>query len=370
VSRTALVWCSAVLSLSIVLASSATARAQQPGAAESNEAPQFKTPADLDEALRLALEAVRQAEKRGSDFQEKLKEASFYTQAAYQFDPRNRNAKAKFISARMNILVGRSRDAFSQINEYVRSPEGEADPELWEAFRILGDLYFEGGYYVQAETKYTKAKDLNPTDAKIHIGRCRCALKRGGKPREAIGFAQAAIQNDPALPEAHDVYAEALFRNQLLDQARQAIRDAIDRTRTRLRDNPGDTALLAGLVARYQFHQQILKTVIHRDPTAAQAYRDLAQVALEQADIQRMQVMHEVLAILEQGIAATEPNTPSALVHDYAGMLAGVGQLDQAVAALEKQLAVDPADATTQEMLARLKAAGTGDQPAPATPGS
>ena len=358
--RTAIARGSAVLSLSMVLASSATARAQQPGAAEGTEALQFKTPADLDEALRLALEAVRQAEKRGSDFEEKLKEANFYTQAAIQNDPGN--AKARFISARLNILVGRSRDAFSQINEYVRSPEGEADPELWEAFRILGDLYFEGGYYVLAEAKYKKAERLNPTDAGIHIGLCRCALKRG-RPGEAIGFAQAAIQDDPALPEARDAYAEALFRNQDLDQARQAIRDAIDRTRTRLRDNPSDTALLAGLVARYQFHQQVLKAVIQRDPTAAQAYRDLAQVALEHADTRRMQVMHQVLAILEQGIAATEPNTPSALVHDYAGVLAGLGRLDQAVAALEKQLVVDPANTTTQEMLARLKAARTGNQP-------
>ena len=228
----------------------------------------YPAPADLKDALDRATEAIREAERGGPDMQAKLQEAEHYVVAALGLDAAN--LRADFINGRMNMLIGRSRDAFGQVSSYASSPEGAKD---WEAFKILGDLLLQGTYYVQAEAKYKQALELNPNEASIYIGLAECARNRGRR-LDAITYAQQAQQLDPSSAEAYDAYAEALQAQGMLEEAREAVRASIGLTQTALRDRPTDTALLSKLYTRYGSLQNILQTRVQEgkragaDPTA------------------------------------------------------------------------------------------------------
>ncbi|MHC4066538.1 MAG: tetratricopeptide repeat protein [Planctomycetota bacterium] len=347
-SRTAIGWCCVLLPLSLL---PAAVVAQEPDSAEPDAAPRFKTPASLVEALDLALAAVREAEKQGAGAREKLEEAKHYTQMVYGKDPTN--AKAHFVSARINILIGRSRDAFSQINTYVQTADGRND---WEAFKILGNLHFEGGYYVQAEAKYKRASSLNPDEAPIYVGLCKCAIKRGQR-RDAEKWGKQATEKDGGSPEAHEVYAQALLRNSKFDEAKQAIEAAVRVTKDRLRTNPGDTALLTKLNARYQLLEGILQAIIKRDPDLAEPYWQYARSVLAQVEVQRMFSINKALKKLDEGITATAPNTPAGMIFEYADLLASVGRYEEAVTVLQEFLEADPTNTTAQDKLNDIQAA-------------
>ena len=373
-SRAALAWCIAV-SLSVPPPSTLGVQAEAPAGDEDS---QFEEPANLADALERSLAAVREAEEGGPQAQEKLKEARFYSQTARRLDPAN--AKAEYIFGRMNILIGRSRDAFSQINKYVQTPEGAND---WEAFRVLGQLYFASGYYEQAQAKFARAAELNSQDEKTLLGLSKTATKLGRR-LQAVDAARIAVKQNPSSADAQVVLAEALAGVELLDQAKMAVEAAIDHTLVLLRDDPGNDTLLAKLNLRHQLYQQILSALIRRDPAVAQPYLDMAQSVLAQAEVQRALTMNQVLRLLEQGITDTAPNTPAGLKYEYAGLATAVGRHDQAVTVLEELLEIDPTDDTARKMLDRIKAQqadssaaptgapaeATGDQAPPALPPS
>ena len=101
----------------------------------------------------------------------------------------------------MNRMMGRGRDAFTQIEQYIKNTvEGKTD---WEAFKILGDLHYENTYYIQARQKYQRAGVLNPNEPSIYIGLARARMKLAQR-QGAIEAAKMAVTLDAMSAEAHE----------------------------------------------------------------------------------------------------------------------------------------------------------------------
>ncbi len=320
---------------------------------ESAEDHEFEPASNLADALERALRAVRVAEQpsvKPGDKAQAMREADFYVQEAEGFEPNN--YKAEFIAGRLNRLIGRSRDAFRQVQDYVsKSPEGSVD---WEGFKILGDMFLAGTYYVQAATKFSRAAQLAPKEASIFISWSRCCLAQG-KRSEAITLAEQAVQLDSLSAEPHGVLANALLADQKLIEAKSSIRTAIERTHLELREDPASQVLLGDLRRRYQSLQEILDKLLKNDPTDGSVYLELADAALAYSDVYRRLVLHELQRRLKDGIQATQPKTPPELIERFAEFSAAIMKHEQAVKVLQTYLEANPLDETARRTLRRLE---------------
>jgi len=331
-------------------------------------ATKFPPAANLGEALTKALDAIRLAEKQGSNYDQKLAEASFYTQAALGFD--QNHPKANFVAARISILLGRPREAFTKINDYAVTPDGNGD---WEAFRILGDLHYAGGYYEQAITKYRRAITLNPSEARTYVGLCRALGKRGQR-REALETARTAVEKDPALPEAYDVSMSALMEIDQYDLALDAARSAISHTKDKLAQDPQNLTLIQNLRQRRQNEQTILGVLLKRNiedpakPAAVDLYKNYVLSVLDQAEANRMLAAHQALGVLEKGLSVGRPPPAGALLDVYVDTAIHLDLRRRATQKLEEYAKADPSNSAVSKALARLKAAPGED--APPTPAS
>jgi len=337
-----------LVSFAVVATADAVGQAQSPAPAQ--EPPSFEPARDLSDALQRATAAVREAEERGPDSVAKFKEAQFYTREAFKFDPVN--AKAEFISGRLNRLINRTRDAFSQVQKYVKTPEGSVD---WEGFKVLGDLHYEGKYYVQADAKYRRAAQLAPGEPSVYIAWSRCNLKLA-KRELAIRYARKAVELDPTSADPYEALAEALVEDKQFDEAKAATIAAMRQTRLQLRDNPADVQLLTRLQAGHQSLQGILTSLIRKDATVGAYYVEYSNSVAEALEFNRLITLHRLQFSLEQGIVATQPNTPPQLIERYAEVSAAVMKNKRAVEVLEKYLQAHPLDETATKAVEKLKA--------------
>jgi len=332
-------------------------------------AAKFPPAANLEEALAKALDAIRQAEKQGSNYDQKLAEASFYTQAALSFD--QNHPKANFIAARISILLGRPREAFTKINDYIATPEGNGD---WEAFKILGDLHYAGGYYEQAITKYRRAITLNPAEARTYVGLCRALGKRGQR-REAIETARTAVEKDPTLPEAYDVSMSALMEIDQYGLALEAARSAISHTKEKLAQDPQNLVLIQNLRQRRQNEQTIIGVLLKQNledptkPTAVDLYKNYVLSVLDQAEANRMLAAHQAMGVLEKGLSAGRPPPAGVLLDVYVDTAIHLDLRPRATQKLEEYAKANPSNSAVSEALARLQGSSTeGTPPTPAEP--
>jgi len=351
--------------------------AQQPGppqpapppgeiGAPAAEASAFPPPTDLNDALNRALNAVREAEKRDAMTPLRMQEALFYVREAFKLD--QVNAKAEYISGRLNLLAGRSRDAFGQIEAYVRTPEGAKD---WEAWKVLGDLHYAGQYYVLADQKYRRAVTLNPNEASIYVGLCRSAGKQARK-QEAVELGARAAQLDPQSAEAREVYALALAAREQLPEATEAMKACLGLTQRELGNDLTNTSILTKLLDRYGKLLEILQAAIARRPASPAEFPEFAdnlvaftRVNLEKYELERHLRLLQLSTTIRQAIDFMAPNTPPALFHEYVTLLVHSGQTENARQVLERLLQANPEDTVSRQMLEALKAGAAPSAPRP-----
>jgi tetratricopeptide (TPR) repeat protein len=329
----------------------------------------FPAPADLKDALDRATEAVRAAEERGPDAAQKLQEAVFYVSAAQKYDANN--SRASFLNGRMNILIGRPRDAFGQISQYAGSAEGMVD---WEALRVLADLYLQSKYYVQAEAKYEQALELNPNEVSIYIGRSRCALSRGRKA-EAIDYAYKATQLAPSSTKAWDVYISATHDAGMLEDAAKATQNVIALTQMALRDNPTDAVLLRQLYDRYAARQGVVQSMLQKTVGVGGDLRarvnltlDYFETAMARTELARLLSFRQMWHTLSAALEAVEPTLPVELVYKFAEISLLTDQSEQAIEVLGKLLTIDPTDTRAAELLLKLENTAPGPASTPDSP--
>ncbi|MCH7812583.1 MAG: tetratricopeptide repeat protein [Planctomycetes bacterium] len=312
---------------------------------------EFEPAVDLADALGRATGAIRAAEDRGIDYEDRMAEAQFYLSEALGFD--SASARAEYLYGRMNVLIGRTRDAFGQIRAFLKTPEGKND---WEAFKTLGDLHYTGKYYVQAERKYERAIELNPEKASPYEGLCLALLKLG-KRQKAIEAGSNAVQRDPRSAIGYEALAQALTMDAQLPEARAAILQAIEISRGRLKESVDNITLLQRIQAHYRVQQTILSAALLRDPRDGPAYREYAKSIRDRADLETMVALHHALNVLKKGITETRPNIPRPLLYEYIEMLLVVHRPDQAMTVLDGVLEVRPEDTTARELRDRVLAA-------------
>ncbi len=315
--------------------------------------------ANLEEALQLALDAVRQAEDESNSEevrQEKVSECAHYTTAAADFD--RDNLKAEYINGRLNILINRDRDAFSQIRKYVESPVGEGDAEAW---RILGGLFLDGGYPPMAEAKYRRALKLNPADPLIYLGLAK-ASNLQSRFQEGAGHVQRAIRLDPSSSEAYQVLATAMVGLKDYREAKRAMREAVARSRGKVSTDTTNTVELTRLLGYYRQSLAVLRSLIveaPKDPDKfaefGQDVLDYSQVTQLQLDVERVLAIHALVDQIRWALEETNSQVQPTLVYECARLCMLAGRSDDAVEALEGLLAIDPQDATAIQMLEDIK---------------
>ncbi|MCP4246931.1 MAG: tetratricopeptide repeat protein [bacterium] len=316
----------------------------------------FEPAVDLGDALAKATAAVRAAEERDTTFGDRMVEAEFYVSEVLRFD--SANAQAEYLYGRMNALNGRTRDAFTQIRSFLQTPEGKNN---WEAFKLLGDLHYQGKYYVQAKRKYERAIELNPDEASPYIGLCLTTQKLGRR-QDAVDAGTLAVEKDPQLAAGYEALAQALTMDAQLPEARTAILKAIEISAEQLKEGLGNITLLRKLQAHYQTQQTILSATLLRDPRDGPAYREYAKSIRDRADLETKVALHHALEILKKGITATRPNIPAPLLYEYIEMLLVVDRPNQALDLLDGLLKVRPDDTNALELRDRVLAAQAADQ--------
>ena len=343
--------------------------------AEEDTEPQYTPPAGAADAVKRALDAIREVEDLGGtealsvgdpEATSKFEEARYYITEAQKLDPAN--AKAEYANGRMNVLINRTRDAFSQVREYLRTPEGSED---WEAYKIYGDLHFEGGYYVQAEAKYKKALQLNPGEPSVYIGLSKSTTKLG-RHQEAVDYGHKAVGLDPTSSRAYDVYASALVGAKMYKQAKQPLMAALALDRNELRDDPTNLLILRRIVARSERLLNVLNFLLRSPPKSPEEYGEFAEnvvtysrISVGRADVSRQITILQVLNVLESSIEQTKEQTPPQLVYEFAWMAALAEQPERAIEALDKLLLVNPTDAFAQQLLDAAQAGTLADMPPP-----
>ncbi len=328
--------------------------AEADGATEEPESA-YPPARNLEEALRLALQGVREVEKEAYGTRSTLLRADFYVQEAFRFDPSNR--KAEYIAGRMNRLIGRSRDAFSQVTQYVRSAEGSVD---WEAWKFLGDLHYDGKYYVQSEGKYRRAAELAPDEATIYISWARNCIRRAQRT-EAVEKALKAVTLDPTSIDAHTVLAEAFEEIGRFAEAVTASKRAIRQLLGQLQERPGELQLLLLIQSRHLALQGTLRRLMNKQPSLASAYTDYVQSIEAATKIDQTVKMHEMLAATANGIVATQPDTPPEMIQQLVEFSIPLNQQSRAIEVLEAYLEQSPGNAGALQALRDLRAAGTAE---------
>lgn len=114
-----------------------------------------------------------------------------------------------------------------------------------------GNFLFNQSRYADAEKEYKKILAYDPNNAYGLASLAQCYLETDRK-KEALNYAQKAIQNAPDSPTMYLIYAKCLFYNKLIDKALNAIESG-----QQLNPSISDFFLLKARIAFYQDNWQL-----------------------------------------------------------------------------------------------------------------
>ncbi len=144
----------------------------------------------------------------------------------------------------------------SKAREYFTAALDE-NPDLSSAWNGLADVYYLSGQTRQATAYYKKALSLSPKNSYESQTNLANALRDTGSTDEARDNYQKAIVLNPLYAPAHNGYAELLFNNNDLAQARGEALEAI-----RLKPN----------YATAYYHLGLIETALGNKDVALKAY--------------------------------------------------------------------------------------------------
>ncbi len=159
---------------------------------------------------------------------------SRYNQAL-QLEPTN--ARALFGRGRVFDLRKAYPAALADLQQALKS-----DPQMWQAWDIIGAVNQELNKPDEATDAYTKALAIYPNDTWALASRARVYAWRGD-PDKARADALAVLQLDPSQVDALRVLAQLAIKDKKIDDAKALVAKAIDANP----DNADLYVLMAGL---------------------------------------------------------------------------------------------------------------------------
>ncbi|MGB2986817.1 MAG: hypothetical protein WBE26_13175 [Phycisphaerae bacterium] len=322
----------------------------------AKDAPALETPIEreigVEEAIHLANDAFDRLEAgyETDDLKAILDQANRYIELVETKDPAN--PWLTYLYARAYVHVGRRGEAVDLLRKFVETREGRNE---WQAYRILGDLFVDE-FPRLAKGTYDKASALNTGEPSVTEGLSRCALKFGNT-EEAIRLARRAVAADGRQTLRYVSHlATVLKAASRWSEAREEAESALQLARRMMTDKPGSRAPLLVVDAQYKMLIEILQARVNEPGhDAVDDYSSLATYIRERGRITQMLVLHDVLRAIEAGVNRTEPDTPPALLEQYAIVLTEVGRTEHAIAVFEKLLEIDPNNTAAPEWLRRLR---------------
>lgn len=209
----------------------------------------------------------------------------------------------------------------------------DLDPNLADAYYLLGEAYRLLGKLPEAETAYKQALELNPLMAAAYLGLGLIQLQRN--PAILPENINLAISYDPALLPAYLLKVDNLSKNQKWDALGETAQNAL---------NAGcNSALLYVYLGEAQFHlgmhEQALESLLRgsaNDPSILQAYVLIGRALVE------LKRFEEALSPLQTHLAY-QPNDPiawSSLGLSYYSL----GDFQQSEQAFDQALALNSYD--------------------------
>jgi tetratricopeptide (TPR) repeat protein len=327
-----------------LLSVSKAAQAQTPD-------PESLPAATLQEAYQAAIEELDRAEQVDPTElrTEALTEVNRRVVAVQGADPNH--PRLPYLYGRLYALTGRRGDAIDQLRRFVESREGRSD---WESHRRLGDLFIEE-FPRLAQGSYERAAELKPGEPTVLAGLSLAAYKVG-RIDDALRLAKEAADADGRKTVRIVSHLARMFiAKQQWADAQRAGEQAMELAKGDVKAQPGARRPLSVLDSQYQLAIDLLQARVNEKVAGTDDFLKLAAYVRQRNDLIRRINLHEVLRVLESGVKATAPATPTRLLLEYAVTLADVGRKDEAIATLEKLLAADPTNAAAQEQLDRLK---------------
>jgi tetratricopeptide (TPR) repeat protein len=258
-----------------------------------------------------------------------------------------------YLLGRAYGLAGRKGDAIDQLRKFVETREGRND---WKAHQVLGDMFVDE-FPRLAQGSYEKAAQLNPNEPSVLTGLSNCA-NRAGNLDEGIRLARLAVEADgyKNVRFPHRL-ARALMGRQLFDEAEKEAMRALAIAEERVQKGPGKRVALQILMEQYSLLIELMSGRILAATTVdPQVYIRLAELTGTRADILHRLAKHDQVAILENAVTRTAPDTPVALRQQYAAYLAEAGRTEDATAEYEKIIASEPENKAAAEAIAQLRA--------------
>lgn len=311
------------------------------------------TARDIDDILRRAVDLLDEPEPRDADAAEALlTELNEHIRSIETEAPTH--AWLPYLRGRADALADREGDAIDELRKFVASHAGRNE---WRAYRILGDLFL-ADFPRLARSNYQRAAALAAGQPDVLRGLSICAMKLGSQD-EAIRLAREAAAADGRKTIRHIAHLAVLLRlaGRLDEAFREAIH-ALERALQVVADEPGARAPLRAADNQYQLALSILQRRINEsERPVIEDYVELERLARKRGSMVARLTLHQVLRVVESGVEESAPDTPTALVEQYAGLLADVGRTDDAIAECERLLAIAPANPVAARLLRELKAA-------------
>jgi len=268
-----------------------------------------------------------------------------------------------YLQGRMLAMTGRHFDAISLLRKFLETREGRND---WQAYRVLGDLFVQE-YPQLARSQYQTAQRLKPDEPTVLYGLSLCAYFLGNVG-EATDLARRAVDADrrQSLRLLRHLVRVLSANEDWAEAARTAV-EALHLAQAEARAEPELQESWQAVDAQYQLVIETFQKRLTGAPGTDEEYFELVEYIRLRADNVKRLAVYDVLAVLEQGVEDTAPDTSPALREKYAVALAEAGRREQALEEFAKVLVDNPASVTATDWLSRLRAAedeaATGETP-------
>lgn len=270
-----------------------------------------------------------------------------------------RNDYSSYLRGRMLAVLGRPREAATNLQDFVETRRGRTD---WEAHLRIGDLLVDE-YPRLAQSYYARADELRPLEPRVRFGLAR-SNARYGKREDAIRIVRELIASDASdNPDFRKFLASTLLAEQSWEEAEQAAVDALRALRRELDEHPEAVESLVDISDMLTVRIQSRRAIMALSEPTPDDSMTVAQLLVERIENREIISLLEPLRLLEEAIQERVSNgraIPASMRLALAELQIRVNRKEQAKAELKTILETQPDHEGATLLLAGLTADTSG----------